>query len=178
MEPQEKLSSYVILRPPTIPKIVWNLLGNDTAGGALLDLLRQTKHSHSSALALNSQSAIRTCFDCFQDNEFAQSPYWFILFDSSFPGLHVLLTTAKNVTKIVWLYKYFSSKLLDPKNLTTFNERNSYVHSRIQSKTKHEIKRSKEVKTCWDLAQTDVLSEPATVALRACVVPIFRLALP
>lgn len=51
MEPQEKLSSYVILRPPTITKIVWNLLGNDTAGGALLDLLRQTKHSHSSALA-------------------------------------------------------------------------------------------------------------------------------
>ena len=25
-------------------------------------------------------------FDCSQDNEFAQSPYWFLLFDSSFPG--------------------------------------------------------------------------------------------
>ena len=37
-------------------------------------------------LALNSQSASRTRFDCSQDNEFVQSPYWFLLFDSSFPG--------------------------------------------------------------------------------------------
>jgi hypothetical protein len=49
----------------------------------------------------------------------------------------VLLTTAKNVTKIVWLYKYFSSKLLDPKNLTTFNERNSYIQ---ESKAKQNMK--------------------------------------
>jgi hypothetical protein len=40
-------SGETLFRP--LP-MVWNMLGNDTAGGALPDLLRQTKHSHSSAL--------------------------------------------------------------------------------------------------------------------------------